>query len=179
MLLLPSGRAAFNIFLLLWHSALSAFTPPHPPLCLWENHCQSHWNTFFYFTEDCSLRQFHCSFFVRLSLWNHVVQGRFLFLLLISSLPVSLTFSSSFASLCLPIPTTSTSCSVYTLWEKLFQTAKSLGRALQPPLEQGLFLLCSKLWTSQQCFWVFNLNPLGILNILKSKQKGNEWRRQK
>lgn len=85
-----------------------------------------------------------CNFFVQLSFLNHVVQGRFVFFLLIRSLPASLTFSSSFASFCLPIPTPSTSCSVYTLREELFQTASSLGRTLQVPLEQGLFLLCPK-----------------------------------
>lgn len=50
---------------------------------------------------------------------------------------------------------------------------------LQVPLEQGLFLLCPKVWTSQQCFWVFNFNPMGILRILKSKPKANEWRKNK
>lgn len=105
---------------------------------------------------------------------NHVVKGRFVFLLLISSLPVSLTFSRSFASLCLPIPTTSTSCSVYTLWEKLFQSANSLAGALQVPLEQGLLFLRPKLWTRWQCFCVFNVNPLAILNTLKSQQKAAE-----
>lgn len=49
---------------------------------------------------------FRCSFIVPPSLYHMVA-----FLFSISSLPVSLTFSGSFASLCLPISTTSASCS--------------------------------------------------------------------
>lgn len=107
-------------------SALSAFTPSS--FWLWKNHCRSRWNTFFYLTQDCSLRQFHATSLSNGLFLNHVVQGRFVFLLLSRSLPASLTFSSSFASFCLPIATPSTSCSVYTLWEELFQAASSFGK---------------------------------------------------
>lgn len=75
---------------------------------------------------------------------------------LLSSLPVSLTFSSSFASPCLLVESTSTSCSVYTLWEKLFQTANCLGRVMQVPLgKKGLFC-------AQNCEAVFLSLPPGV-----------------
>lgn len=82
--------------------------------------------------------------------------------------------------ICIPLPSNFNflhllSC-VHTLGE-IIPNSK-LGRALQVPLEQGLFLMGSKLWTSQQCFWVLSFPPWGVWSILETKQKLNEWKRK-
>lgn len=87
---------------------------------------------------------------------------------------MSLTFSSSFASLCPSVATTSTSGSVYTLGE-MIPSSKLFGKGISGSTGKKRPLLCSKLNKSA----VFlSLPPWGILSILDWKQKGNEWKRK-
>lgn len=146
--------------LLIWNPPLNLYFPPLPiPL----EHILFYGGLPF---DAVSLRLHHPTVSFASWGWGEVCQ--------LSSM--SLTFSSSFASLCPSVATTSTSCSVYTLWEKLFQAANCLGRASLVPLEKKKDLFCAQ--NCEQVSSVFEFAPWGILSMLDWKQKGNERKRK-
>lgn len=129
--------------------------------CLWENHYQSHWNTFPFYRRfpfyALSLR-LHCP-----NLYHVVTQLSSSVLDLLQLICISLPDSWIYLHLLF--------C-VHTVGE-IIPNAKLFGKGNAGSTGGKKPLLCSKLWSS-----VFEFAPWGILSILSCKQKGNEWKRR-